>query len=117
MQSSSLLVAAVGASAGAVALARTGRRAASGAGAAVAAPPSRPEIVGDALRGMLGLSFLSGFVLLALETLFTRLFAQVHESSVSAFAVVVAVFLAALAAGAAPARPDLLRRWSGAQRS
>lgn len=113
VQGSSLLVAAVGASAGAVALARTGRRAAS------AAPPSPPQVVGDpgdALRGMLGLSFLSGFVLLALETLFTRLFAQVHESSVSAFAVVVAVFLAALAAGAGLARPDLLRKWSGAKR-
>jgi len=119
VQGSSLLVAAIGASAGAVALARTGRRVASSAVAAVAAPPSPPPIVGDpgdALRGMLGLSFLSGFVLLALETLFTRLFAQVHESSVSAFAVVVAVFLAALAAGAGLARPDLLRRWSGAQR-
>jgi len=46
------------------------------------------------------LCFLSGFGVLALEVLWTRMFAQVHENSVYAFAVTLAVVLVGLAAGA-----------------
>jgi spermidine synthase len=46
------------------------------------------------------LCFLSGFVLLALEVVWTRIFAQVHENSVYAYAVILAVVLICLAIGA-----------------
>jgi len=115
VRGSHFCVAALGAGAGAAALALATRLTAASAGG-VAKDAARviaenPEATPDAppMRGTLALSFLSGFVLLALETLFTRLFAQVYESSVAAFAVVVAVFLTALAAGAGLAR----LRWLG----
>jgi len=47
------------------------------------------------------LCFVSGFVLLALEVVWTRFFAQVHENSVYAYAVILAVVLICLAVGAA----------------
>lgn len=47
------------------------------------------------------LAFVSGFGTLALQVLFTRMFALVFHNSTYTFGVVVAVFLAALAAGAA----------------
>lgn len=47
-----------------------------------------------------GLCFFSGFVVLSLEVLWTRIFAQVHENSVYAFAVVLTVVLIGLAIGA-----------------
>jgi spermidine synthase len=46
-------------------------------------------------------AFFSGFGVLALEVLWTRMFAQVHENSVYAFAMILVVVLTCLAAGAA----------------
>lgn len=46
------------------------------------------------------LAFVSGFNVLALEVLWTRMFALVHENSVYSFAAVLVVVLAALAMGA-----------------
>ena len=50
---------------------------------------------------VLSLAFASGFGTLALQVLFTRMFALVFHNSTYTFGVVVAVFLAALAGGAA----------------
>jgi spermidine synthase len=62
-----------------------------------AAPPSRL----DASRfGWLGLVVLSGFGTLALQVLYTRMFALVLHNSTYTFGVVLAVFLGALALGA-----------------
>ena len=47
-----------------------------------------------------GLCFFSGFVMLALEVVWTRLFAQVHENSVYSYAIILVVVLVGLAAGA-----------------
>jgi spermidine synthase len=47
-----------------------------------------------------GLCFFSGFVLLALEVVWTRIFAQVHENSVYSYAIILIVVLVGLAAGA-----------------
>lgn len=49
---------------------------------------------------VLGLCFISGFGVLALEVLWTRMFAQIHPNSVYAFAVMLAVVLTGLAIGA-----------------
>jgi spermidine synthase len=46
------------------------------------------------------LSFFSGFVLLALEVVWTRIFAQVHENSVYSYAIILIVVLLGLAVGA-----------------
>ena len=46
------------------------------------------------------LCFFSGFVMLALEVVWTRVFAQVHENSVYSYAVILIVVLIGLAAGA-----------------
>ena len=54
-------------------------------------------------------AFVSGLITLMIEALATRMFAQVHENSIYSFAVVLAVFLAGLAAGAALARTALKR--------
>jgi spermidine synthase len=47
-----------------------------------------------------GICFFSGFVMLALEVVWTRVFAQVHENSVYSYAVILIVVLLGLAAGA-----------------
>jgi spermidine synthase len=47
-----------------------------------------------------GLCFFSGFVILALEVLWTRVFAQVHENSVYSYAIILIVVLIGLAVGA-----------------
>lgn len=47
-----------------------------------------------------GLCFFSGFVILALEVVWTRLFAQVHENSVYSYAIILIVVLIGLALGA-----------------
>ena len=60
------------------------------------------------------LAFISGFATLALQVLFTRMFALVFHNSTYTFGVVVAVFLAALAGGAAIA--SILQRYMSAQR-
>ena len=59
--------------------------------------------------GVLAWSGLSGVVTLALQTLWTRMFALVHENSAYSFAVVVVVFLLGLAGGAELARWALRR--------
>ena len=63
---------------------------------------------------VLMLAFISGFGTLALQVLFTRMFALVFHNSTYTFGVVVAVFLAALAGGAALA--SFLQRYVSAQR-
>lgn len=47
-----------------------------------------------------GLCFFSGFVVLALEVVWTRIFAQVHENSVYSYAIILIVVLIGLALGA-----------------
>jgi len=51
--------------------------------------------------GVLVVAFLSGFAALGLEVVWTRMFAQVLHNSVYSFAIILATFLVALAAGAA----------------
>ncbi|MFU8892396.1 MAG: hypothetical protein ACNA8L_02100 [Luteolibacter sp.] len=46
------------------------------------------------------LCFISGFVILALEVVWTRVFAQVHENSVYSYAIILIVVLVGLAIGA-----------------
>lgn len=60
------------------------------------------------------LAMLSGALMFVLQVTQGRMFAQVHENSIYSFAVVLAVFLAGLAGGAALAR-DCLRRGAGAR--
>jgi len=60
------------------------------------------------------LSFISGFGTLALQVLFTRMFALVFHNSTYTFGVVVAVFLGLLAGGAAFA--SFMQRYCSAQR-
>jgi spermidine synthase len=73
-------------------------------------PESPPTVRSDAsstpsvTRDVLVLSGLSGLCTLALQVLWTRLFALVHENSLYSFAVVVFVFLLGLTGGAAIAR-------------
>jgi spermidine synthase len=62
-----------------------------------------------ASMGILTAAFVSGAVTLALEVLFTRALALVHENSLYSFATVLAVFLCGLAAGAGLARFLLAR--------
>ena len=50
-------------------------------------------------RRIRGLAFLTGFVTLALEVLWTHMFAQVLHNSVYTFSIILITFLAALAAG------------------
>ena len=50
--------------------------------------------------GVAGLCFFSGFAILALEVVWTRVFAQVHENSVYSYAIILMVVLIGLAAGA-----------------
>jgi spermidine synthase len=77
--------------------------------AAGSGAPRRPA------RILLLLAFLSGLLTLAFEALAVRMLSQVHENSIHAFAVVLAVFLIALAGGAAGARA-ILRRGSRTSR-
>lgn len=60
------------------------------------APPAKPPFA----RPLIGiLAFVSGFNLLALEVVWTRMLAQIHENSVYGFATVLIVVLACLALG------------------
>ncbi len=59
-------------------------------------PRNRRPLPAGALNA---LAFLSGFVTLALEVLWTRMFAQVLQNSVYSYAVILVVFLLALASG------------------
>lgn len=62
------------------------------------APPVTPGKIARPL--IVGLAFASGFNLLALEVVWTRMLAQVHENSVYSFATVLIVVLLCLALGA-----------------
>ncbi len=62
-------------------------------------------------QAILALAFVSGFVTLALEVLWTRMFAQVLQNSVYTFSTILVTFIIALAAGAALAG-GLARRCS-----
>jgi spermidine synthase len=86
-------------------------RAVSPARTAAAAPAARPTPGVNAWPAgwLLAAAFLSGAVSLALEVLWTRMLALVHENSVYSFATVVALFLAGLAAGAAISRALVAR--------
>lgn len=92
-------VVALGAAAGAVALFVARRSATSDARPASAPPHAAGAAADDALPERT-LAFLSGALLLGLEAAYARLFAQLHESSLHAFAAVLAAFLLALALGA-----------------
>ncbi len=61
-------------------------------------PVERSPLAGRLALG--GLCFFSGFVVLALEVVWMRVFAQVHENSVYSYAVILAVVLICLALGA-----------------
>lgn len=76
----------------------------------LAAPASEKPILSRPIIALL--AFFSGFNILALEVLWTRMFALVHENSVYSFAAILVVVLLALAAGAWLASL-LARRTSG----
>jgi spermidine synthase len=63
-------------------------------------------------RVLITLALLSGALVLALEVLWARMLAQVHENSIYSFAVVLAVFLAGLAGGASLARAFIKKQWN-----
>ncbi|MGY6412385.1 MAG: fused MFS/spermidine synthase [Alkalilacustris sp.] len=72
-----------------------------GQAAAPAAPRGSVGVADPSLpRGLWAVAFLSGFATLAVEVIWTRLFAQVLQNSVYTYALVLTVFLAALALGA-----------------
>jgi len=90
-----------------VALATSLGVAAVAAGFGRARSPGRlpaPEPGASAPRELRLLAAVSGFATLALEVLWTRMFAQVLQNSVYTFALILTTFLLALAAGAAGAR-------------
>jgi spermidine synthase len=74
--------------------------------AAAAHPPAVDARAG---RHVLLLAALSGAFTLALQTLWTRTFALVHENSIYSFTIVVVLFLVGLAGGAGLARAALRR--------
>lgn len=59
------------------------------------------------------LSFFSGFISLALQVLWTRMFAQVLHNSVYTYALILVMFLSSLAIGATIANRLILRQFSG----
>lgn len=64
-------------------------------------PKESAERVSGRLDPMIGmLAFVSGFVVLGLEVVWVRIYAQVHENSVYSFAVILAIVLLGLAIGA-----------------
>jgi len=70
------------------------------------APAARPN---QPIHGLLALAFTSGAATFALQVLWNRAFAQVHENSLHAFAIIAAVFILALAAGGQFARVTIRR--------
>ncbi len=72
--------------------------------AADTSPPSPETFSGLQPWQIHTLAFLSGFITLALEVLWTRMFSQVMQNSVYTFSAILVVFLFSLAAGAAVAR-------------
>src|SRR5262249_2118398 len=78
--------------------------------------PSLPAPPGPLAAGpLLLLAFVSETLALGLETSATLMLSLVHENSLYAFALVVALFLVAIAAGAASARLEALRALPGAK--
>lgn len=79
----------------------------------VASPASHresdPSSTSRWIQPLLLLSLFSGLTSFALQVLWNRAFAQVHENSVHSFAVIVALFIFALACGAQLARMALRR--------
>src|SRR5580765_2231076 len=75
------------------------------------APTSRPQLSGKPypLPALVVLASFSGVLMLVLQVTQGRMFAQIHENSIYSFSVVLALFLTALAGGAALAR-ECLRR-------
>lgn len=76
---------------------KLGRR----ARARATAPTESPLATGLPRWAILGLAFFSGFSVLALEVLWTRMLSQIHENSVYSFATVLVTVLLSLALGAA----------------
>ncbi len=77
---------------------------AASAGLGDVAPPEGEPPPGALLRSprrIAGLAFLSGALTLALEVLWTRMFAQVFQNSVYSFSAILVTFLVALALGSA----------------
>lgn len=62
--------------------------------------PDPPAAPGLSRKHISMLAFLSGFNILALEVLWTRMFAQVHENTVYSFSTVLIIVLVCLALGA-----------------
>ncbi len=62
--------------------------------------PSNIPVATSERIAVTGLCFFSGFVILALEVVWTRIFAQVHENSVYSYAIILIVVLVGLAIGA-----------------
>jgi hypothetical protein len=76
-------------------------------GARRSSPPQAP------VRTHTAIAFLSGAFVPALEVLWSRMLAQVHEHSIYSFAIVVTIFLVGLASGARVIRPGWgLRKWA-----
>jgi spermidine synthase len=69
--------------------------------APVAVGHVKPDEAGSVVErlAVAGLCFVSGFVILALEVVWTRVFAQVHENSVYSYAIILMVVLVGLALG------------------
>ena len=67
------------------------------------------------LRRCLFIAFVSGFITFALQVGWNRAFAQIHENSIHSFAVLVALFIAAIAFGAQLSRFLLRSGWSWQQ--
>lgn len=78
--------------------------------AAMTGPQPAPSARARIAPLVWAIAFLSGFATLAIEVIWTRLFAQVLQNSVYTYALVLTTFLAALAAGASLA--NLLARRS-----
>jgi spermidine synthase len=86
---------------------------------AVNRAPSKAEAEPVRARGIaspfLLFAFISGVVTFAMQVLWNRAFAQIHENSMYSFAVIVAVVILALAAGGQCARRALARGWDPAR--
>jgi spermidine synthase len=67
----------------------------------IAEKSAKPDEAGSTVErlAVAGLCFVSGFVILALEVVWTRVFAQVHENSVYSYAIILIVVLIGLALG------------------
>ncbi len=76
-----------------------------------AGPRARPAAGPDRRRLVLAATFVSGFVALALEVLWTRMLAEGTGSSIYVFTTILATFLAGIGGGSA-----LYRRWSRPER-